>query len=111
MVNTALYPYPEGFDAESTSAMQSYIDGLTTQAFVVKIIFNVIACFGAGLIASLVDRKYKYQSGGLAFIIMLGILAFRDFRWEYPTYYVVSGLAAAAIAGFAGVIVGGSRSV
>lgn len=111
IIHTSLYPYPAGFEQSNPGEMQAFITKLPTRAFIIKIIFNALACFGAGLVGALVDKKYKFQSGGLAFLLMLSLIVFRDFRFEYPTFYVVSSLACSAVAGFVGVILGGSKSV
>lgn len=109
MLLMGLYPIPESVENGNLEAMNLFIAGLSDGAFIIKASTHIIACFASGLVASIVSKPYKYQAGVVAAVMVFMLVVFRDFRYLYPSAYVVFDLALSAIAGFAGVLLGSNR--
>ncbi|MBK8390585.1 MAG: hypothetical protein IPL23_15435 [Saprospiraceae bacterium] len=109
MVLSGLYPNPEYLDPMDADKMNLFINSLPDNAFIIKALTHIIACFAAGLVGALISRPFKIQSGIIAAILIYILVIYRDFRFVYPTAYVVSDLALCAIIGFAAVMIGSNR--
>lgn len=109
MLLMGLYPIPESVENGNHDAMNLFIASLADGAFIIKAATHIVACFASGLVASIVSKPYKYQAGVIAAVLVFMLVVFRDFRYLYPSAYVVCDLALSAIAGFIGVLLGSNR--
>lgn len=109
MLLSGLYPTPDEINASNVEVMNAFIQQLPDNAFIIKALTHIVACFAAGLVAALVSRPYKIQAGIISTLLIYTLVIFRDFRFTYPTVYVVSDLAICAIVGFAAVMIGSNR--
>lgn len=109
MITSSLYPYPVDLDYKNMASMSQFLKGLPDKAYVVKVIIHGLAAFAAGLVGSLVAVKSKRQTGIFAALAIYILILYRDFRFEYPTVYVMVDLCISAILAFFGVIIGGRR--
>lgn len=106
MLSTSMFPYPSDLDTGNMHEMSTFFKSLPDQAFYIKAIIHIIAAFSAGMVASLVSEKHKIQTGVFAAFSIFILILYRDFRFEYPTVYVVVDLSISAIAAFIGVLIG-----
>ena len=109
MILMGLFPVPESVEEGSFEAMNAFISQLPDSAYIIKASTHIIASFASGLVAAIVSKPFKFQAGIIAALLIFMLVVFRDFRYLYPSAYVVSDLALCAIAGFIGVLVGGNR--
>lgn len=111
MVFTSLYPYPSDIDLSDRTSFQSFIQMLPTKAYVIKILFNCMSVITAGLVASIIGKKLRFQSGLLAGLPFLVYFIVHDFTYTYPTFFVVTDICLSALLGFIAIYYGGSRNI
>lgn len=109
MLLMGLNPIPDSVETGNLDAMNAFIGTLRDGAYIIKAFTHIIVCFSSGLVASLVSKPYKFQAGIITALLAFMLVVFRDFRYVYPSAYVVTDLALSAIAGFIGVMIGGNR--
>ena len=106
---TNLWPIPDEMDIENAFLIEKFLKGLPDIAFISKIITHSLMCFAGGLIAALVANQNKAQAGIITMLLLFTLVLYRDFRFVYPTLYVVSSLFTSGIAGFLGVLLASKR--
>ena len=109
MVFTSLYPYPNSLDLADKLALQEFYNSLPRYAYVVKIIIHVFTIFTSGLIASIIAKHLRFQSGIFAVLPFLIYFIVSDFKFDFPTLYVVSNISLISIVAFASILYGGTR--
>jgi hypothetical protein len=103
---TNLWPIPDEFDS---LLIENFLKSLPDIAFISKVITHSVMCFAGGLIASLVANQGKAQAGIITTLTLFTLVLYRDFRFVYPTFYVMSSLFMSGILGFLGVLIGSKR--
>ncbi len=111
MVFNSLHPYPIDIDLSSRESFQHFVYTLPDKAFILKIVFNCLAVFVSGLVASIVSKRGRYQSGVIAVLPFIIYYVVHDFTYTYPTFFVVCDISIAIIMGFIAIMYGGSRSI
>lgn len=105
MVFSSLYPYPMDFDAHNRASMTSFLNDLPNKAYAIKIGINTIAVFCATLLAALISRS-KSKLGLIGLMVFVGLLIYRDVRFDYPDLYFIVGLTINMVAGLLGLRLG-----
>ena len=57
IVNTAIYPMPEGVTFEDPEGLEAYLAGLPLTAFLIVLLAHVGQAFFGGLVAAAINRK------------------------------------------------------
>ena len=108
MVFSSLYPYPMDFDSHNRASMSTFLNDLPNKAYAIKIGINTIAVFCATLLAALISRS-KSRLGLVGLLVFVGLLVYRDVKFDYPDLYFVVGLSINMLACLVGLKLG-SRS-
>lgn len=106
MVGMGLHPLPESVTTSNTDAMNAFLATLPNSAFWIKGATHTIACFVGGLVGGLVANKGKVQVASTTVLLLFTLVIFRDFRFNYPSIYVVVDLCSSMVFGFVGVLLG-----
>jgi hypothetical protein len=105
MVFSSLYPYPMDFDSHNRASMSTFLNDLPNKAYAIKIGINTIAVFCATLLAALISRS-KSRLGLVGLLIFVGLLVYRDVKFDYPDLYFIVGLSINMLAGLVGLRLG-----
>lgn len=108
MVFSNLYPYPMDLDVHNRDSMTGFLHDLPNKAYAIKIGINTIAVFCATLLASLISRS-KSRLGFIGLMVFVGLLIYRDVRFDYPDLYFVIGLSINMIGGLLGLKLGSRK--
>ncbi len=109
MIYTNLYPYPIDVNPSDKVSMTGFLNHLPNKAYAIKILINIISAFSATLLATLISQQKK-RFGFLSLLIFIGIIIFRDSKYDYPELYFVVGLSLTIISGLFGSYLG-SRNI
>jgi hypothetical protein len=109
IIQTNIWPVPDVFNQENGFSMTTFLNDLPLSAYVTKVITHALMCFATGLIAALIGNHGKAQTGIIALLLMFTLVLYRDFRFVYPTAYVMTSLFASGILGFFGVLIGSRK--
>ena len=106
---TNLWPIPDQYNQDDALVMETFLKNLPDVAYFSKIITHALMCFASGLISALIAREGKAQTGVIAILIAFTFVLYRDFRFVYPTVYVMISLFTSGILGFFGVLIGSRK--
>jgi len=109
IIQTNIWPIPDAINQENGFLMEFFLNKLPFAAYVSKVVTHALMCFSAGLIAALIANEGKAQTGIVALLLMFTLVLYRDFRFVYPTAYVMTSLFASGILGFFGVLIGSRK--
>ncbi|HMT00278.1 MAG TPA: hypothetical protein PLQ57_07780 [Saprospiraceae bacterium] len=108
MVFSTLYPYPMDLDVHNRDSMTSFLHDLPNKAYAIKIGINTIAVFCATLLAAVISRS-KSRLGIIGLMLFVGLLIYRDVRFDYPDLYFVVGLTINMLGGLLGLKLGSRK--
>lgn len=108
MVFSTLYPYPMDLDVHNRDSMTSFLHDLPNKAYAIKIGINTIAVFCATLLAAVISRS-KSRLGIIGLMLFVGLLIYRDVRFDYPDLYFVIGLTINMLGGLLGLKLGSRK--
>ncbi|MAT82310.1 MAG: hypothetical protein CMJ29_11795 [Phycisphaerae bacterium] len=102
VLNTILYPMPEGVGFDDPEAMEIYFSDLPFMAFLIVLIAHVGQAFLGGLVAALVSSKAAMSCAMIvgSISLILGILNMMSMplpAWmmiEFPLYLIAAYVAA-----------------
>lgn len=109
IIQTNLWAIPDNFNQDDAILMETFLKQLPDVAYVSKVITHALMCFASGLIAALIAKEGKAQTGIIAILLTFTLVLYRDFRFVYPTAYVMTSLFMSGILGFFGVLIGSRR--
>lgn len=109
MIFNSLYPYPTTIDFTDRASMQAFYDTLPRNAYLVKLITQVTTIFTSGLIASIIAKHLRFQSGIIAVLPFLIYFIVSDFKFDFPTLYVVANISLSSVVAFVSILYGGTR--
>lgn len=108
LVFSTLYPYPMDLDVHNRDSMTSFLHDLPNKAYAIKIGINTVAVFCATLLAAVISRS-KSRLGFIGLMLFVGLLIYRDVRFNYPDLYFVIGLSINMMGGVLGLKLGSRK--
>ena len=108
LVFSTLYPYPMDLDVHNRDSMTSFLHDLPNKAYAIKIGINTVAVFCATLLAAVISRS-KSRLGFIGLMLFVGLLIYRDVRFNYPDLYFVIGLSINMMGGLLGLKLGSRK--
>jgi hypothetical protein len=110
MVFNSLFPYPSDIDLSDKNSLQAFYDSLPNKAYITLIITNVFSIFTAGLIATIIAKSGRFQSGIIAVLPFLTYFIVSDFKFDYPTFFVVADISLVSVFALISILFGGNRA-
>lgn len=110
-ITLSFFPFPSGLEWMNTADMNQYLQSLPDKAFVLILSSQIIGAFLGSLVAALVTIKSRFSAGIISGAIIFVAVTIFNFRFDFPTLFVVSSTLLAALAAFAGSVVGKNRTV
>jgi len=110
-ITLSFFPFPSGLEWMNTDDMNQYLRSLPDNAFILILSSHVVGAFLGSLIAALITKKGRFSAGIISGSIIFVAVTLFNFRFDFPTLFVVSSTLLAALAAFAGSAVGKSRTV
>jgi hypothetical protein len=108
MIYNSLYPYPMDLNVRDAHSMSDFLHDLPNKAYAIKIFVNILSAFCAALLSSIISKSKK-RFGIIGLILFMGIILYRDSKYDYPTLYFIVGMALTLLSGLAGLFVGTRR--
>jgi hypothetical protein len=108
MIYNSLYPYPMDLNVRDESSMSNFLHDLPNKAYAIKIFVNILSAFCAALLSSLISKSKK-RFGIIGLVLFMGIILYRDSKYDYPTLYFIIGMALTLLSGLGGLYVGTRR--
>ena len=111
MIREGIFPVPYGIDSADKVQLGTWMNSLPAKFYIIVALSHAIGAFAAGLISSLVNETGRMAAGMTALTILFTLVMIYLFTYDFPVWFVITDTVATAIIGFAGVVIGSSRSV
>ena len=111
MIYQSIYPNTLAVSLTNSELIQGQIDQLPNEALYIRLIFDVIAIFTTGLVASLTSKSWRIQAGIIAVAPFFVYIVVSDFTYTYKTWFVVLDISLCFLIAMVGIIFGSKRKV
>lgn len=112
MINTSMFPIPEGLDLSDKENMKDYIANLPTAGMVMIIIAHAIGALVAGFVASIIStasRSDRYKHGLIAAGLIVLSTVVNLFTFPHPIWVSIIDVLAVIGGGMIGSRMGAER--